>query len=1204
MSQQRFAPHLERPYAVAAAGRWTAVGGEREAGSVVTSEVHVFDASVKNSRSMAVEAPVRALVFAHDGVLIAGSDDGRLTGFAIEGPATDEPPQRLFAEAVHEGPVRALAVDTLGTGLWSVGDDGRVVAHRLDGGRLVRVAERRVSEGPLYAVALDVDARTAAVGGADGQARIIASETMTTVDPRALPIGESELTALAFTDDGRLVAGGADGSVRVVYLEGEPDEEDRSGDAAHAGAVRGLLFGPQLYDEADRPLRRRLYSAGEDGQLKAWFLDTKRKPKGRDVGAPIRSLAWRAAPESASDDLKGGALVLAREDRRITRFTLNVRSEVHGGPADVLSRFDKLSQDLDAPGYDVRAKAVRALGELPEEEARLDLERALQTDAAVALRALAAEVLGASGRRPSRPALRSALGDANDAVRFAALTALEALEVESPLAAVRAGLSSRWADIRLKCVQKLPALRARSPLVPGLLAERVTDGDAAVRLAALDGLYSLDPSDPIEATRTAVERGPVDVRRAALERLVRAGGAAGPDGLNLLEAALDDEAAEVRSSAFILVAATQPRLMATLRAQDPDLNRAVEDLERGEPFVAAAGAAELSEDDKRPLFAALASRSTDTALRGAAYLARVGDRRASGALLQLSREADLSVRTNAMDALVIAAQVFPGDDRIRARLEWMLDDAAEPLRARTFNALLEMAGDDPGARLSLAELALGTSRGDVRTRALPLVIEMGKTEGPLRAEADRLLADALDDEDQQVRVGAFRALWTWHASDEPRVALERAARSRHADIRRRVADELERKNEPWAEALLIELVGDSASEVGRRAYDILLKPDANKTRADIHLAALSSPRPDVRAKGCAECRKADPAPLRTRLYDLIDDERPVVHLAAIEAIDALLPDDPIPFARAFESPFYELRVRAAELLGRRRSKDGIEPMRALLTIPVAHFNRPPDVLRHRAASAIADVGDAATVSFLVSLLDDDDTVVREQAARGLATACRPDALDPLVDALAHGDLPVRSWAAEGLARQGDVRAVPVLAGTLEHPHRPIREGAIIGLVALGPDGIRGLLLGLEDSDRTLQDLALAVIVARDVALARVGLAPDLILTALSASHPELRFAAARVLETRDASGSIGDVARGLVGPTPPEKASDAKDWPTEDEQAALLNVLVSALAAGVLRSDRLRRAAGGAADCARRSECRRRRLADAGSRERPRRPGR
>ena len=89
--------------------------------------------------------------------------------------------------------------------------------------------------------------------------------------------------------------------------------------------------------------------------------------------------------------------------------------------------------------------------------------------------------------------------------------------------------------------------------------------------------------------------------------------------------------------------------------------------------------------------------------------------------------------------------------------------------------------------------------------------------------------------------------------------------------------------------------------------------------------------------------------------------------------------------------------------------------------------------------------------------------------RGLATACGSGRDKPLVDALAHPDLPFRSWVGEGLARLGDERALPVLAGTLSHDHLPIRLGAIMGFVALGPDGVRGILQGLDDQLREIQD---------------------------------------------------------------------------------------------------------------------------------------
>ena len=132
---------------------------------------------------------------------------------------------------------------------------------------------------------------------------------------------------------------------------------------------------------------------------------------------------------------------------------------------------------------------------------------------------------------------------------------------------------------------------------------------------------------------------------------------------------------------------------------------------------------------------------------------------------------------------------------------------------------------------------------------------------------------------------------------------------------------------------------------------------------------------------------------------------------------------------------------------------------------------------------------------------------------------------------------MRSWGGEGLAKLGDLRALPVLAGTQRHDHRPLRIGAIVGFVALGPDGVRGLRQGLEDRDREIQDLAFAVIVARDVALASAGIAPDLLVDAVSSPSAEIRFAAARLVERRAAGEPLSaEIVGELVGPRKPDKA--------------------------------------------------------------------
>ncbi|MEZ5579765.1 MAG: HEAT repeat domain-containing protein [Candidatus Competibacteraceae bacterium] len=124
--------------------------------------------------------------------------------------------------------------------------------------------------------------------------------------------------------------------------------------------------------------------------------------------------------------------------------------------------------------------------------------------------------------------------------------------------------------------------------------------------------------------------------------------------------------------------------------------------------------------------------------------------------------------------------------------------------------------------------------------------------------------------------------------------------------------------------------------------------------------------------------------------------------------------------------------------------------------PKTDRDRPSETLRQRAASALADVGDSASIPFFTTLLRDDDPLVREHGARGLAAACQNGNEQPLVAALAHADLAVRSWAADGLSKLGDARALPVLAGTQRHEHLPIRRGALYSFVALGAAGVQGL----------------------------------------------------------------------------------------------------------------------------------------------------
>jgi ParB family chromosome partitioning protein len=1154
------------------------MGGTRDQRDA-ESLVHVLSAQKgKAERSFKLDAACAALCFASEDLLIAASINGTVRLFDSK---TDS--DSALAEVFVSAAPTAICSDAKGTKLAIVDEAGTLTLFELSGAKgektLSELWSYKVSSQALYAAAAD-EHDVLAVAGQDGVVYTLTLTEKPAADGtiREMPCGEGGIYSLCFSGDGRIVAGCGDGTLQVCYLEGAVDAEDRARDAAHQKPVCGLVYGALLLDDAERPLERRLYSAGHDGQLKSWQLDNKRKPRAIEItSAKLMAMAWAPAAGRAKADKRGGLLGIVDAKRRLHVYTINETGEL-ASAYRLESELARLASDLDRGNQKVKEAAVSALAELREDDARKLLEKTLLKQSVVALRKAAAEALGRLKSRLSRAALGQALDDDDKGVRKAALAALDLVEEKAPFSAARRALQSRHPDLRLEAIKRLPDLRATSPLVPTLLTGALGDEHEKVRLGALDALYQL--FEPLEAAQQAVLRGPADIRKQALFRLGRDRLALDGKGRDLLEAAFDDGASAVRSAALLVAIGSRPRLAVKLWINDPHTAKALAEAQRQGRFADELDSdvdpleLDLQSDDLQPLFAAMASRHADTALRGARCLALLGDGRASGALLQLSREGDVEIRRYAVEALLAAALALPEDDRLVGRLEWLLDDSDPTVRVWSFNGLQTLArpaGHE--GTLDLAALGLRSAHEDVRVRALQLLAPYGdpkKVDAELCQRADALLGDALDDEAGKVRGAAFEQLMAWHPQND--VGPKRAAKSRHADLRRRVVTVLAGQKAAWADEHLLQRVKDASAEVALAAYDALTddsnkrRSKSNRVKPELHLFALGSSRPAVRQRGCEGAGKwalADKKTfkdIRERLIELLADEQRAVFIAAIEALDALIAKDQEAFAVAFGSKFYELRVRAGELCGKRRDKRASQPMRELLTIPRSSIDRPSDGLRQRAARALADVGDFEMISFYVALLDDEDALVREMGGRGLAAACRPQEEQPLVDALAHEDLPVRSWAAEGLARLGDDRAVPVLAGTLKHEHRPIRLGAILSFVALGPDGVRGILQGLEDSDREIQDLVFGIIVARDVALARAGHPPDLLLSALASAHPEIRYAACRCLELRSAADELGALAAQLVGPIQPEKAADMVKWPSETERASLLNVLVGTLA--------------------------------------------
>ncbi|MEI2780247.1 MAG: HEAT repeat domain-containing protein [Candidatus Competibacter sp.] len=847
---KQYAPHIERLLAVAASGKLLAVGGRRDAAGVTDSSVHLLQLPKLNARfSAPLDATASALAFCGDDLLLAGTTEGDLALWRTGGDGKTPD----WQQAVHGGAVRALVASD--SQVLSVGDDGTLALHIVetdgDRPRLREQAKRRLSEQALRAVALDPASGNVAAAGADNTIYVLPLARLADAEPRVMPCGERGIFALAFTGDGRIVAGCGDGSIRVCFLEGAIDEDNRSGDAAHQGPVRGLLFSAALNDEQGRPLPRRLFSLGEDGELKVWTLDQRRKPRTVPVGRNASALALFDPLPQAKPEQRGGLLVAVTEQRQIWLSSVDQNGNPSGNPETWDSRLQRLLDEVKATRSS--SATLDALAQLAEDEAREGLEWVLSQDSRPGQRIEAAQKLGTSQRRRSRPALAKALNDDHVGVRKAALKALEQIDAETPLQALQLALGSRHPDIRLDAVQRLTDLRQASPLVPRLLNERLSDSDEKVREAALDSLLALEP-DASVALRGAFERGSPDIRRAVLIRLGRRNLGATPEGRRLLGQAINDDTFSVRHAAFWIAVAVHPALVANLRASGPDIAKILDEYAAlGIEGAAATTGATPTEPDLEPLFAALVCRQPDMALQSALCLSWLGDDRASGALLQLSREPNANTRRLVTLFLANAIINLAGDRRLRLRLQWLLNDDDAQVRAAAFDGLLKLAEPEgPAGEIELAELALRTQAGEIRTRALQLLVKHGSTaQGELATRIDTLLGHALDDEAEDARREAMRTLWAWH-SKRPETTLRRAVASVHPDIRRWAVDELARQarqSRAWAKELLIERVGDAAAEVGLAAYEALTKEDADKKRSNYHLAALNSPAIEVRLAG-------------------------------------------------------------------------------------------------------------------------------------------------------------------------------------------------------------------------------------------------------------------------------------------------------------------------------------------------------------------
>lgn len=1034
--------------------------------------------------------------------------------------------------AANRLPAGAVALALDGETLWVAGTDRHVYEMSVKGGP--PVSRGLPYEAPIAALVPLAESRLAVVAGH-------AVYLVTRTDGRTaqvLSMPEAGTCAAADPTGRWLAVGMARGSVAVCEAESKPEFQLSASERLHEGAVTAIVFEPE---------ELRFLSAGADQQLLSTHarghLEPEDKARGNRHTDVVTRLIWGPGDRflTGSRDksvkswprvghvkpvtLKDGVtavvdlaivqvhnrpqLAVACADNSLRFFNFDDAGKFGEPTARVYDALAGARNELAQTDANRREAALVTLGSYAETASIELISEQVGKDEDHALRLRAVELLGQSTHPRSGRLLERWLTHDDEAVRVAAFHGLRKHLGDDDLRPIDLALRADKPDVGQLAVQALEKLASLDEQAHARLVRAVDHKSAAVRHAAMVSLGKVHGDDP-EGLLFALRSKHADVRRKTLTRLFRRGLLKDPRVQTALRRRTEDEDAEVRRIAFLLALHPRERLVQALRERDRELERQFKELaarekgdreEREEPEAppsapAISGpVAGLDDADVAPLLQATASRAVDTCLRGARGLAIIGDPRAFGLLLQLSREEAPASRVEVCRALAALA-----DPRSVSRLRSLLYDPEPTVRDAAFSALAGVYATDP---LLAAEAGLSAAFEDVRRRGLQaLVTEARKT--PPTSNSDRawqLLARALNDNFAGVRAEAFKAALNLQIAGGGVNTLRFALESVHADVRREVLTEvMAQANEPWAWSLLLEFYNDHEPRLRAEAFEFAVKKSKELEPLS---AALRSQFADVRKRAVdALVKKHTDASQALLVGALSDADGEVRHAALAALVNA---DARAPLAAALASPHADVRVQAARALARHGDAICLEPLLALATAAEpAERERVADWAStvESALDGLATLADVAALPHLTPLLHSAHPGIRKAAAAALVWVALPNHAETLRQALQHSDVQVKYRAALGLAFAGDAS---VAALVFSDAARPVLSGhdRLAAAFVLGPAGAEAMSTFLDEDDACLRGHATTLLLLRELK-SQTG-TPDNCVACLSSRHVSVRM---------------------------------------------------------------------------------------------------
>jgi len=421
----------------------------------------------------------------------------------------------------------------------------------------------------------------------------------------------------------------------------------------------------------------------------------------------------------------------------------------------------------------------------------------------------------------------------------------------------------------------------------------------------------------------------------------------------------------------------------------------------------------------------LESNDLDRRIETAIALGELGQKKAVAPLTRQLRDPDAELRTVVCEALGLI-----GDARAVSPLVTMLRDPEDEVRGEAFSALLSIGQSRAG---SLPDDPLSMSADAALTQIV----------WPADLDAVKLLMDALDDPDPEVRIGAIYTLGRLGIGGAFDAMRRAVTQDRDTDVKRAAAFAMGELGEAGDRRVIGVLIG-AWTRIGEDdgfAVDIVRALSALNAPAafDVFVSALKHRDDRVRQLAVMGLGRLGDVAAGPKLIRALKDPHGGVRRIAAHALGLL--GDPMaikPLLDSIVGENSEVRASVSDALTR-MDRGVVHQM-----LVTARLSPSPD---ERAAACYVS-GRIGFVDGLENLVVDPEPTVRKAACLAIGN-CRDlryrEILESMLD---DPEWTVRVAGAEGLRRLGDPTAGPALQAHASDPHKVVRNAIRVALGAL------------------------------------------------------------------------------------------------------------------------------------------------------------